>query len=78
MLDLSNNRIQKITNLENCVQLDTLIISNNRISSLQHVNLALGNVRVLNLQNNLIESTLGLEKLFGLECLDLRGNRFVP
>lgn len=75
MVDLSNNRIQKIMHLENCVQLDTLILNKNRITSLQHVNLSVGNVRVLALQSNLLESTLGLEKLFGLESLDLRGNR---
>jgi len=77
-LDLSNNRIPKIEHLENCVLLDTLVLNNNGITSVQHINQSVGNIRILLLQNNMLDSTQGLEKLFGLERLDLSGNRIEP
>jgi hypothetical protein len=74
VIDLSDNMIERIENLQFCYSLVTLDLSYNRIRSVHSSVHSLGNLRYLALRGNGLSSTLGLEKLLGLERLDLRDN----
>ncbi|KXN70471.1 hypothetical protein CONCODRAFT_78836 [Conidiobolus coronatus NRRL 28638] len=74
-LNLSYNNFPRIpSSLVELYNLTNLNLSSNAIGSLSKVNQVLGNIRVLNLSNNQIHTLLGLEKLWGLEQLDLSNN----
>ncbi len=75
-LDLSHNILTRFENIEFCYNLVLLDMSFNRLTSMHRCNEYLGNVKVLLLKNNALESTEGLEKLFGLESLDLSESIF--
>ena len=55
--------------------LQVLDLSDNKISSMVSVNLVLGNVACLVLNNNQVRSTEGLCKLYALRALHLRNNQ---
>ena len=73
-LDLSHNIILRIENLSGCPHLDSINLGFNSIASVARLFEVLGNVRSLNLSNNRIQYTAGLEKLLALEHLDLSAN----
>lgn len=73
-VDLSHNLIERIENLQFCYNLSSLDLSFNRIRSVHSSVHFLGNLKSLMLRGNGLSSTLGLEKLLGLERLDLREN----
>lgn len=83
-LDLSNNRIEKLTGrIENVIEtpsytlLYNLILGNNLLKSLDGALAGLGNLRRLTLSNNLLENiyTGDFERMEELEILDLSNNR---
>ena len=73
-LDLSGNCFRVMENLHNCVNLVSLDLSCNRISSTARLNERCGNLTYLNLARNSLSSTEGLDKLYSLEVLDISGN----
>lgn len=52
-----------------------LDLSYNKLSSLEGIHTKLGNIKTLNLAGNLLESLIGLHKLYSLLNLDLSNNR---
>ncbi len=73
-LDLSSNCFKTMENLHNCVNLMSLDLSSNRISSTARLNERCGNLTVLKLKCNSLTSIEGIDKLYSLEVLDLSGN----
>lgn len=73
-LDLSGNSFKVMENLHNCVNLMSLDLSYNRISSTARLNERCGNLTQLKLKCNSLTSTDGIDKLYSLEVLDLSGN----
>ena len=73
-IDLQHNALTELCAAQYNSALATLDLSFNRIASLERANRRLGNVHSLVLSFNCIESTSGLEKLYGLRSLDLRHN----
>lgn len=56
-LDVSNNKLSRISGLESCSELDTLLISGNQIHSLKGLGGAMGKrLRVLDVSHNMISS----------------------
>lgn len=75
-LDLSSNLLIAIPlGLSALVSLRALDLSDNMIDSLLGIAKALGNVTVINLSKNRIDNLSGLDRLYGLERLDVRDNR---
>ena len=74
LIDLSHNSITHVVHLHDCLHLTTLDVSHNRVRVLSNLDRVLGNVVTLNLSYNRIASLDGLNKLYSLEQLDLRGN----
>jgi hypothetical protein len=77
VLDLSYNLISRVENLQFCYCLVQVNLSHNRIRSVQNTVETFGNLKFLNLSGNELESALGLEKLLGLERLDLSDNQLL-
>ncbi len=76
VLDLSNRRItdiKEIKGLEHLTNLQTLILSNNRIREIKGLE-NLNNLKELNLENNWIIEITGLENLINLQELYLADN----
>ena len=73
-LDLSANCFKAMENLHNCVNMMSLDLSYNRISSTARLNERCGNLTQLKLRCNSLTSTEGIDKLYSLEHLDLSGN----
>lgn len=73
-LDASFNELTRVTGLDGPKNLSDVKLYNNRIrslgSSLNHAT----SIRVLELQNNGLESARGIEALKGLRCLRIDGN----
>jgi hypothetical protein len=74
-LDLSHNFLNSIpTSLSSLHSLQSLNLSNNMIVSVRNAPSALGNITTLNLSKNRIDCLVGLERLLGLERVDVRSN----
>lgn len=73
-LNLESNVISKVQNLQNCYQLSHLILKKNCIWGVENIGSSVGNLKYLVLSHNGLFSTKGLEKLFGLEHLDISHN----
>lgn len=74
-LNLSHNIITHITHLQDCIALQVLDISYNRISVLSNLERVLGKIRELRLSHNEIQSLDGLDKIYSLESIDLSDNK---
>ncbi|EST08536.1 Leucine-rich repeat [Kalmanozyma brasiliensis GHG001] len=74
-LDLSSNLLNVVPpSLSHLPALTSLNISDNLIDSVLGIYDALPAIRVLNLAKNRLESLCGLERLYSLQRIDLRGN----
>ena len=73
-LDMQHNALTALCAAQYNSALATLDLGFNRIASLERANRVLGNVHTLALCFNCIETTAGIEKLYGLRSLDLRHN----
>lgn len=74
-LDLSHNLLEHLPpSLSSLHSLQSLNLSDNVIRSLRSAHTVLGNVTSLNLARNRIDCVVGLERVLGLERIDLRGN----
>ena len=77
-LDLSHNLLNSIpSSLSALSSLVSLNLSTNLITSVRNAPSSLGNVTSLNLSKNRIDCLVGLERVLGLERVDLRGNELV-
>ncbi len=74
-LDLSFNQLCDVFNLTSLPELERVSYSGNIISYLNDMNILLGNVTVLDMSNNQIESLKGFSKLYSLSILNLSCNR---
>lgn len=74
-LDLSNNMITEIKCIQGCYALTRLCLTGNQIEDLKGASTELGCIRILNLRKNKIHCLDGLERLLGLEELDLGENK---
>ncbi|KAG8908555.1 hypothetical protein FRC01_007346, partial [Tulasnella sp. 417] len=75
-LDLSNNLLVSVpAGLGELHRLTSLNLSGNMIESVLGIYTQLGQVLTLNLGGNRIDSLCGLERLVGLQRIDLRNNR---
>jgi len=74
MLDVSFNRLTSVNNLHTLTKLQYLNLGFNMISSMENCAAVIGNVSTLVLRNNQLNSVRGIERLMGLEQLDLRDN----
>lgn len=74
-LDLSHNLLNSIpTSLSSLHSLQSLNLSHNMIVSVRNAPQVLGNITTLNLSHNRIDCLVGLERLLGLERVDVRSN----
>lgn len=73
-LDLSNNDITHVVHLHDCVSLESLNLSHNRIRVLSNLERVIGRVKKINLAHNDIESLDGLDKIYALEKVNLAFN----
>lgn len=74
-IDLSHNLLENLpTALSVCHSLQRLNLSDNVIHDLRSAPTILGNITTLNLARNRIDCVVGLERVKGLERVDLRGN----
>lgn len=77
-LNLSHNEIIHATTLfagvRNLPLLTRIDLSYNRISSLKNMHFVLGNIRILVLSHNQISCLRGVERMYGLERLELDNN----
>lgn len=73
-LNLSDNRIKKISNLKSLHRLSNLNLSSNIIESVDNWNYEIGNVEILNLASNRLKVLTGLSKLRSLVVLDISFN----
>ncbi|KAL5485169.1 hypothetical protein ACEPAI_7811 [Sanghuangporus weigelae] len=73
-LDLSSNLLVSIPSLSALYNLTSLNLSDNMIDSVLGIYTKLGQVLVLNLARNRLDSLCGLERLMALERVDLRHN----
>lgn len=73
-LNLSHNAITHITHLQDCIALQTLDLSHNKIRVLSNLERVLGKLKVLILNSNEIESIDGIDKIYSLETLDIANN----
>lgn len=77
-LDLSYNLLNSLPpSLASLSSLQSLNLSNNVITSLRNAPSTLGNITSLNLSKNRIDCLVGLERVLGLERIDLRHNEIV-
>jgi hypothetical protein len=74
-LDLSHNLLNSIpASLSSLHSLQSLNLSHNMIVSVRNAPQVLGNITTLNLSKNRIDCLVGLERLLGLERVDVRSN----
>ena len=74
-LDLSHNLLESLpTSLASMHSLQSLNMSDNVITSVRSAPSVLGNVQTLNLARNRIDCLVGLERVKGLQRVDVRGN----
>ena len=74
-LDLSHNLLNALpTSLASLSTLQSLNLSNNLITSLRNAPSVMGNITSLNISKNRIDCLIGLERVLGLERIDVRGN----
>ena len=74
-IDLSHNLLESIPSaLQAMHSLRSVNLSDNVITSVRSAPSVLGNVSTLNLARNRIECLIGLERVLGLERIDVRGN----
>lgn len=73
-LDLSHNDIMHVVHLHNCVNLESINLSYNRIRVLSNLERVIGRVNKMNLAHNDIESLDGLDKIYALEKINLSFN----
>ncbi|KAJ3436271.1 nischarin related [Anaeramoeba flamelloides] len=73
-LDLSNNKITKITNLKKNFQIKQLNLSSNLINTTENINKNVGPITKLNLGNNQIQKIESICMIFSLVYLDLSNN----
>jgi Leucine-rich repeat (LRR) protein len=73
-LDLSKNDIMHIAHLHNCINLESLNLSYNRIRVLSNLERVIGRVKRINLSHNDIESLDGVDKVYGLEKINVSFN----
>lgn len=76
-VDFSDNDIPEILHLQDCYQLETLNLSRNTIRALPNISDALGNISMLNISYNHVESLDGIEKLSALRTLDISYNHII-
>ncbi|CRL08128.1 CLUMA_CG020988, isoform A [Clunio marinus] len=74
-LHLNDNKLKTISNLRSLCHLNHLNLSGNMIESLLDWHLKLGNISVLNLSCNQIQSLKGVSHLKSLRILDLSRNQ---
>jgi len=74
-LDISHNDIQTITHLQDCIALESINASHNRIVSLFHLERTIGHVKRMNLSHNDILSLEGLDKVYSLEDINIAHNK---
>jgi len=77
ILNLSRACIDAVEHAERCVRLDCLNLSFNRFRCVRSLPTRLGAVRRLVLRGNELESTVGLERLYALEGIDLASNLII-
>lgn len=77
ILNLSRACIDEVEYAERCVRLDCLNLSFNRFRSVRSLPTRLGAVKRLVLRGNELESTVGLERLYALEGIDLASNLII-
>ena len=74
-LDLSHNLLNALpSSLSSLSALQSLNLSNNLIVSVRNAPQALGNITSLNLSHNRLDCLVGLERVLGLERVDVRYN----
>lgn len=73
-LDIAVNSISRIENLEGCTQLEELYLGGNRITVIEGLT-TLGSLRILDLQNNCLETVDCSQIPRGVETLLLADNR---
>lgn len=77
-LDLSHNLLNSIpSSLSHLSSLQSLNLSNNLIQSVRNAPQVLGNITTLNLSKNRIDCLVGLERVLGLERVDMRSNELM-
>ncbi|OQS03386.1 inositol polyphosphate multikinase [Thraustotheca clavata] len=75
-LNLSSNHLTSLSHLENCTQLTHLNVSNNDLAHLDGAHRYLANVNAFILHHNKLQSVKGIEKMYGLQTLDIGHNQF--
>ncbi|GMK57863.1 hypothetical protein CspeluHIS016_0406970 [Cutaneotrichosporon spelunceum] len=73
-LDLSGNLLNEIPDLSRLHNLVSLNLAHNVITSVRNAPQSIGNVTTLNLAHNRIDCLVGLERVLGLQRVDLRAN----
>jgi Leucine-rich repeat (LRR) protein len=73
-LDVSHNFISHIVHLQDCIALENINLSHNRIRILSNLERTIGSIKNLNLSYNEIESLDGIEKIYSLERINLSNN----
>ncbi|OQR86584.1 nischarin-like [Achlya hypogyna] len=73
-LNLSSNQLTSLNHLENCAQLGHVNVSNNAFTHLDGAHRYLGNVTSLVMHHNRLSLVKGIEKMYGLQSLDLSHN----
>jgi Leucine-rich repeat (LRR) protein len=73
-LDISHNDLRSITHLQDCIALEYINASHNRIYSLHHLERTIGHVKRLNFAHNDITSLEGLDKIYSLEEINIMHN----
>lgn len=77
-LDLSHNLLNSIpSSLSHLHSLQSLNLSNNLITSVRNAPSVLGNITTINLSKNRIDCLVGLERVLGLERVDVRSNELM-
>ncbi|CAN0277113.1 unnamed protein product, partial [Discosporangium mesarthrocarpum] len=74
-VDLSRNALGQVEFFQDCKGLQDLNLGHNLIRSVSGINRVLGNLVSLNLRDNMVSDTSGLERLYSLRRLDLSFNR---
>lgn len=75
ILILNNNKISNIGDLSFLTQLTHLYMSDNLLNICDNLHLKLGNIKTLDLSQNVITSLKGFSKLYSLENLDISCNK---